>query len=53
VEPGLHGFFTHEKDQREAPVNKGVSILKGKKKSNKQMIKEARARRNRPCLLTS
>jgi hypothetical protein len=29
---------THEKDQREAPVNNGVSILEVTKKSNKQII---------------
>jgi len=34
--PGLNAFCIRKKDQRQALINKGVSILKAKKKSNKQ-----------------
>jgi hypothetical protein len=40
-------FYTREKDKWKVLVNKGVSILKAEKKSNKQMIKEVPARRSR------
>jgi hypothetical protein len=51
-EPGLHAFYTHEKDNRKEPVNKGVSILKTKKKSNKQSSAQRIIRGKRETLLT-